>query len=185
VDPGAESQLDHKTRNFKMVILFRLQNLFDPWIRDPRWVKKQDLEYISENLAVLRIRDLVPFRPLDPDRGYGIGFFFRILDLGSRIPNSSFQELFDKFLVKKVRYIFLWKLAQIFFFSILRIKYFTILWNLWLLKKEFFTRDPGSEMVENQDLGSGINIPDPQHWNLETILKVPSGQIGSAWEWYH
>jgi hypothetical protein len=25
-------------------------------------------------------------------------------------------------------------------------------------------RDPGSGMGKNQDLGSGINIPDPQHW---------------------
>jgi hypothetical protein len=25
-------------------------------------------------------------------------------------------------------------------------------------------REPGSEMVENQEPGSGINIPDPQHW---------------------
>jgi hypothetical protein len=25
-------------------------------------------------------------------------------------------------------------------------------------------RDPGSEMGKNQDPGSGINVPDPQHW---------------------
>jgi hypothetical protein len=25
-------------------------------------------------------------------------------------------------------------------------------------------RDPGSGMGKNQDSGSGINIPDPQHW---------------------
>jgi hypothetical protein len=25
-------------------------------------------------------------------------------------------------------------------------------------------RDPGSGMGKNQDPGSGINIPDPQHW---------------------
>jgi hypothetical protein len=24
--------------------------------------------------------------------------------------------------------------------------------------------DPGSGMAKNQDPGSGINIPDPQHW---------------------
>jgi hypothetical protein len=24
--------------------------------------------------------------------------------------------------------------------------------------------DPGSGMDKNQDPGSGINIPDPQHW---------------------
>jgi hypothetical protein len=26
-------------------------------------------------------------------------------------------------------------------------------------------RDPGSEMGKNQDSGSGINIPDPPHWD--------------------
>ncbi len=26
-------------------------------------------------------------------------------------------------------------------------------------------RDPGSGMGKNQDPGSGINIPDPQHWS--------------------
>jgi hypothetical protein len=26
-------------------------------------------------------------------------------------------------------------------------------------------RDPGSGMGKNQDPGSGINIPDPQHWH--------------------
>ncbi len=28
--------------------------------------------------------------------------------------------------------------------------------------------DPGSGMGKNQDPGSGINIPDPQHWILRT-----------------
>ena len=28
----------------------------------------------------------------------------------------------------------------------------------------FWIRDPGSGMGKNQDPGSGINIPDPQHW---------------------
>jgi hypothetical protein len=31
-------------------------------------------------------------------------------------------------------------------------------------------RDPGSGMGKNQDPGSGINIPDPQHW----VSKNPS-----------
>ncbi len=44
------------------------------------------------------IRDPVPFWPLDP--GSGIGFF-RIPDLGSRIPNPYFWELCDNFLGKK------------------------------------------------------------------------------------
>jgi len=33
-------------------------------------------------------------------------------------------------------------------------------------------RDPGSGMGKNPDPGSGINIPDPQHWIiLDTKLK--------------
>jgi hypothetical protein len=31
-------------------------------------------------------------------------------------------------------------------------------------------RDPGSGMGKNQDPGSGINIPDPQHWKWCFIL---------------
>jgi hypothetical protein len=36
-------------------------------------------------------------------------------------------------------------------------------------------RDPGSAMDKSQDLGSGINIPDPQHWVFEKSppTKVP------------
>jgi hypothetical protein len=30
--------------------------------------------------------------------------------------------------------------------------------------------DPGSGMGKNQDPGSGINIPDPQHWHTVTVL---------------
>ncbi len=46
----------------------------------------------------IRIRDPVPFWPLDP--GSGIGFF-RIPDLGSRIPNPYFWEFRDNCLGKK------------------------------------------------------------------------------------
>ncbi len=56
--------------------------------------------YVHCIVAVLRIRirDPVPFWPLDPDPGSGIGFF---PDLGSRIPTPYFLELSDKFLGKK------------------------------------------------------------------------------------
>jgi hypothetical protein len=30
--------------------------------------------------------------------------------------------------------------------------------------------DPGSGMGKNQDPGSGINIPDPQHWKNLAFL---------------
>jgi hypothetical protein len=38
-------------------------------------------------------------------------------------------------------------------------------------------RDPGSGMGKNQDPGSGINIPDPQHCTLRTSTSTP--QSGS------
>ncbi len=47
----------------------------------------------------IRIRDPVPFWPLDP--GSAIGFFW-IPDLGSRIPNPYVWELSDNFLGKKL-----------------------------------------------------------------------------------
>ncbi len=65
----------------------------------------------------------------DPDPGSGAFFasgsgirnrFFRIPDLGSRIPNPYFWVLIDIFLGKKS--IILWKLAQIFFFSTSKLK---------------------------------------------------------------
>ncbi len=46
----------------------------------------------------IRIRDPVPFWPLDP--GSGIGFS-RIPDLGSRIPNPYFWEHSDNFLSER------------------------------------------------------------------------------------
>jgi hypothetical protein len=38
-----------------------------------------------------------------------------------------------------------------------------------LFDRESGIRDPGSGMDKNQDPGSGINIPDPQHWKLESF----------------
>ncbi len=35
-------------------------------------------------------------------------------------------------------------------------------------------RDPGSGMGKNQDPGSGINIPDPQHW-------IPQPSVAPFW----
>jgi hypothetical protein len=60
----------------------------------------------------IRIRDPVPFWPLNP--GSGIGFF-RILD-----PNPIFLRTYWQFWLKSS--IILWKLAQIFFFSSSKLK---------------------------------------------------------------
>ncbi len=78
-------------------------------------------------------------------------------DHGSRIITLYFWEFSDKKFWKR--------------------KLFLILSYLWLQKKEeqknfsppllllyCYIRDSGSG--KNQDLGSGINIPDPQHWNF-------------------
>jgi hypothetical protein len=57
---------------------------------------------------------------------------------------------------------------------------------LWLQKKGVTTnfsplsfvavfesgiQDPGSGMGNYQDTGFGINIPDPQHWSFECVLR--------------
>jgi hypothetical protein len=111
---------------------------------------------------------------LDPDPGSGLGFFS-----GSRIPdpNPYFLELSDKFLSEKF-YNSL-KTGPNFFLQNLKNK---IIFNFVKfcgykkgLTTNFFSplsfvavfgsgiRDPGSGMGKNQDPGSGINIPDPQH----------------------
>jgi hypothetical protein len=70
-----------------------------------------------------------------------------------------------------------------FFFSISKIKWFYFV-KFMAPKKGMTTNffspcisllvlDPGSGMGKNQDPGSGINIPDPQHW------KVPLKNISS------
>ncbi len=55
---------------------------------------------VNKTVLRIRIRDQLPFWPLEPDPGSGIGFF-RIPDLGSWIPIPYFWELNDKFLGKK------------------------------------------------------------------------------------
>jgi hypothetical protein len=131
----------------------------------------------------IRIRDPVPFWPLDPEWVFP----------GSRIPNPYFWELSDNFWVKSS--IILSKLTQIFFLQHFKNKIiynfvqFVATKKVWK-KKKFFTpllsccfwiRDPGSEMDKNQDPGSGINIPDPQHclvrWPAASLRKqIPTAE---------
>ncbi len=65
----------------------------------PNILTDSDNCLIPEVLRI-RIRDPVPFWPLDPDTGSGIGFF---PDPGSRIPDPKpiFLELSNKFLGKE------------------------------------------------------------------------------------
>jgi len=46
-------------------------------------------------------------------------------------------------------------------------KIVTKLSKIWVWDPGSEIRDPGSGMGKNQDPGSGINIPDPPHWNTE------------------
>ncbi len=42
--------------------------------------------------------------------------------------------------------------------------------------------DPGSGMAKNQDPGSGINIPDPQHWSPHLDGKEDCLSVGAERE---
>jgi hypothetical protein len=108
------------------------------------------------------------FLTLDPDPGSGIGFF---PDPGSRIPTPYFLELSDKFLAEKSL-----KTGPNFFLQHLKNKIIFNFLKFVATKKGLTTNffsplsfvvvlflDPGSGMDKNQDPGSGINIPDPQH----------------------
>jgi hypothetical protein len=115
----------------------------------------------------IRIRDPVPFRPVDPGSGIGL---FRIPDLGSRIPdfkliflkalkfgpNFFLQQFKNKIILHYVKFLAPKKDMTTNFFSPLSCSCF------WI-------RDPG--MGKNQDPGSGINIPDPQHCFLHSLSK--------------
>ena len=80
-------------------------------------------------LLQIRIRDPVPFWPLDPDLGSGIGFF-RI-----PYPKPIFWELTDKFLSKKFYNSYSLKTGPNFFLQHFKNKIISFLWNLWLQKK--------------------------------------------------
>ncbi len=126
---------------------------------------------------------------LTPGPGSGIGLL-RIPDLGSRIPNPYFLELSDKFSVKKfynsletgldfflphfknkiifkfVKFLATKKGMTTNFFSPL--SFFEVFVSgirdprSGIRGPRSWIRDPG--WVKNQNLGSGINILDPQPW---------------------
>ena len=102
-------------------------------------------------------------------------------DLGSRILNSYFWELTDNYLSKKFYNPL--KIGLNFFLQQFKNKIIFNYVKLVATKKDvtatFFHPsflllflDPGSGMGKNQDPGSGINIPEPQHclWYLVTFL---------------
>ncbi len=123
----------------------------------------------------IRIRDPVVFWPLDP---------------GSGIPGSLthiFESFVTTFWVKSSKNF--WKLVKFVFFNIKKMKYFAILWKLWLQKKgkstNFFSpfsfiavfgsgiRDLGSGMGKNQDPGCNTYF-----FQLFCILAMPR-----CWRW--
>jgi hypothetical protein len=114
----------------------------------------------------------------DPGPGSGIrNRFFQdpaslILDPGSRIPTPYFLELSDKFLGK--RFYNSLKTGPNVFLQHLKNKIIFNFVKFVATKKGLTTNffspfsfvavfGSGSGMGKNQDPGSGINIPDPQH----------------------
>jgi hypothetical protein len=123
----------------------------------------------------IRIRDPVLFWPLDPGSGAfltpGSGIRNRFIpDPESRIPNSYFWELSDNYCIWVKSSIILFEIGPNFFLQqfknkiILHFVKFVATKNIWqqifftpLFCSCFWIRDPRSG-------GSGINIPDPQHY---------------------
>ncbi len=106
-----------------------------------------------------------------PDPGSRIGFF-RIPDLGSRIPNPYFWEISDRFFVKKFYNslkiglnFFLQHFKNKIIYNFVKFMATKKLWQLFFVHPCLLMRflDPGSGMGKNQDPGSGITIPEPQH----------------------
>ncbi len=71
--------------------------------------------------------------------------FYNSLKIG---PNFFLQQFKTEIISNFVKFVAAYKVMTLIFF--------TPLFGAVL--------DPGSGMAKNQDLGSGINIPDPQHW---------------------
>ncbi len=121
------------------------------------------------------------FDPWIRDLGSGIGFF-RIPDLGSRIPNPYFWELRDNFLGKKF-YNSL-KIGPNFFLQHFKnkiVQFCEIYDSKKRYDNKFFSpmsfitvfgsgiRDPRSGI---RDPGSGINIPDPPHCQQVNLITI-------------
>jgi hypothetical protein len=64
-----------------------LRCLFDPWIRDPGWVKNQDPDHISESLETIFRIKLLKFFDAVPDPGWK--------NLGSGINNPVRKTVND------------------------------------------------------------------------------------------
>ncbi len=124
----------------------------------------------------IRIRDPVPclFDPWSRDPGTGKGFF-QIPDLGSQ--TKILESLVTIFWVKKFSNSL--KIGPNFFLQHFKNKIIFNFVKFMATKKVpgmttnffhplfcccFWIRDPRFGMGKNQDPGSGIKIPDPQHW---------------------
>jgi hypothetical protein len=113
----------------------------------------------------IRIRDPMPFGPMDP--GSEIGFF-RISD-----PKLiSFESLMTICCMK--RSIILCKLSQFVFFTSLKKKFklCEIYGYKNIKNKKIFSSPLSLDAV----FRSGINIPDPQHCCLENITEWRKGE---------
>jgi hypothetical protein len=122
--------------------------------------------------------DPVLFWPPDLDPGPRIGYF-RVPHLGSQ--PHIFESLVGKSSIS------LLNLAQNFFFSISKIKLFSILWNLWLQKRHYKfyllfwsgNRDPGSGMDKNQVQDKHLGSATLQK-NVKKLSKISLWIPGSG-----
>ncbi len=110
----------------------------------------------------IRIRDPMPFNPGSGIRVSGSGIrnrFFPIPDPGSK--THIFDSLMNNFWVKSS-----------IILSVLT-KKFPLLFRCycWIRDPGSGIRDPGSGMDKNQNPGSWINIPDPQHWYIALYIR--------------
>ncbi len=107
----------------------------------------------------IRIRDPVPFWPWNQDPGSRIAkpYFWKLSDnfLGKKCYNSL--KIGSNFFLQHFKNKIIFNFVK---FVATKIGMTTIFFHPSLL---LLFLDPGSGMGKNQDAGSGINIPNPQH----------------------
>ena len=146
------------------------------------WAAKDVEKFVQKAVLRIRIRDPVPFWPLDPGSGLG---FFRIPDpktiflraywqfLGKKFcnslkidPNYFLQHFKNKIIFNIVKFVATKKGMTTIFFTPL------FCWGFWIR-----IRDSGSRMGKKSGSEIRDSIPDPQH------LWVPQCSI-DRWPWW-
>jgi len=138
--------------------------LLDPWIRDPQWVfsgsriRIPDPTITSESLRTIIVGvKILQFR----------ADFLKYFSVHMGAKVVLMKVVFTKVVPTKV------VLTKPVHKKVVRTKLYFVGRKLNRFKKKNLIssclvgsgiRDPGSGMGKNPDPGSGINIPDPQHW---------------------